>query len=318
MEAPPLMFRFTGSMYIQVPNGRLAVTGVLSSIGLATSDRPKCYAIWTLTVVPFGVGQVLIAELKYYANDLYETFRTMSTNPNASSHVAELAIKNAFQLSKIAQFCASCFRLSSEDEAIKGLKETLQDMGISGYLSVYGINFIKAAVGKGIQELNLERVPRVDDGKITQFEDGFTYQGELLRFIYNGVGVNPEQRGLSCDNVTILLDYFDQLMLWRREKAEVHAAQERRNQNSIEQLISLINTSADISWQNMQEMCQGVYSKLMMLLPRLGLDLDQEEQIISLVGRIVEDYRHCVEIQEKNKELILGYFNDNACLASKL
>lgn len=240
----------------------------------------------------------------------------MSDNDNELQKMAFSAMKSAAQLGVIATFCKDAMMTPNYNDFVDLLMNSLEQMGLSGMVVVYRSSVDKYRFGNGVdpeffKEMSEKNIVCLE--KIINTQSGFIIRSDDIQMIFNTIGMNENDIGLIRDNGALLFDFFNDSLKHRQEVDMIkvdHAKQSAKSLKNLEQLVAVLDGITSDADENIRSISSNVASKMMMLMPRLGLEFDQEDQVISLVQETLEAFKDYIGKQKNNNTKICSYVSN--------
>ena len=221
----------------------------------------------------------------------------------------DLNQRNLYQLGVLLRSC----KLIADTNNLNGLVNVVKSVGdnlsISGCFRIETEDDHKTMIlGKGLSKKQCEGLScQQCDKKVISEDNTILWRTADIVLIIDSTQMNEIEKGLLQDNMTILVDSIQSRIMTLRERyqTELNIVNERESlAKRMQQLLHCINRLNDHLINNHQYISETLICGLSAKFPVLGLEVDQEESILSLVEHSVEAQRAIIETQiNSNKDL---------------
>ncbi len=238
--------------------------------------------------------------------------------------VVQSLFRSNHQLGVTARFASAIAQITNTNALTAATQAALIEFGLNGLFQ------IKFEMNRHIKKFG-ERIDRDALGKLTCFEgctDKICRKQNYMMFclahftlILDVSDLTEEQIDETKDNLAIFSDIIDAWIANHIELNQFREASEMYRQDMLEKINELNSkvdtTSSDIKMQHL-EISQNLLLMLASRFPMLGLDVDQEEEILSSIENTIDIYGKLIEQQIDSNAKLKGLLDDAAdCIKFK-
>ena len=233
----------------------------------------------------------------------------IETAPAASApDAAALAMKNAYQLGIITRVTRRIVRCQSVRDICRVIEEAANQFNVSGCFRVICAGEQNSCrFGDGISRSHCLQLADIGEcNHKLQSNDGYSvFKTDHLLLVLLTAGMSETDVDILKDNITILIDTIH---FWLQNHERI-VVKERESQAAklvvADKMNGIAGTMLRFSQhliENHRRLCHDLLSDLLVNLPSLGLEVDQEESMINLVGYANEEHGKLINLQIAHNE----------------
>lgn len=221
---------------------------------------------------------------------------------------ASLAMKNAYQLGIITRVTRRIVRCQSVRDICQVIGEASNQFHISGCFRVICAGEQNSCqFGEGISRVHCRQLSYFGacDKKLNSTDAYTVFKTDHLLLVLLTADMSATDLDILKDNITILIDTIH---FWL-ENHERIVNKEQESQIAkltvADKMNDIVGTMLRFSQhliESHQHLCQNLLSNLLVSLPSLGLEVDQEESMINLVGHANEEHGKLINLQISHNE----------------
>ncbi|GAB1255674.1 hypothetical protein [Aurantivibrio plasticivorans] len=223
-----------------------------------------------------------------------------------SQHETQFAMRSAYQLGVIARLSREiicCQELESIEAVIYGAARRFQLSGC--FRAAVAEEQISIQFGKGISRQDLCSLAKLSGRgtKLSTHEGYIIFQTKHLLLVLLRSDFSEDEIDSLKDNLAVLIDTIH-YWLDNYARLKIKDTQSRDARLAIAQKMNdIVNTMVRFSEHlsnSHSALCGDLSSKLLVELSTLGLEADQEEDIIELVNSTNEKHGYLIDMQVKH------------------
>ncbi len=248
--------------------------------------------------------------------------QTTTASDHHRANGADTMIRSLFrsnhQLGVTARFASAISQLTDTDRLTSATQKALIEFGLNGLFQIkFEANKQIKKFGERIDRNTLSKLTCLEQcsGKICIRQDYMMFCLTHFTLILDVSDLTDEQIDETKDNLAIFCDIIDAWIANHLELKQFREANELYRQDMLQKINQLNgkvdSTSSDIKTQHL-EISQSLLLMLVSRFPMLGLDVDQEEEILESIEHTIDIYGKLIERQVNHNTDLKQLLNEAA------
>ncbi len=221
--------------------------------------------------------------------------RTLSPTWNALQNAHQLGV-----LSRVTRKVVKCRTLNDIGGVVATIAEHLELTGL--FRARSGDELVTRNLGKGLDHYHARHLAMLGRcrKKVQCCKDAAVFYTENLLLIIDTRELTEDHIGMLKDNLMILVETLEFWFYQHAELASARAATLAARVDISERINDIVSSMLRFSehlTEHHKHLSQNLLTQLMLALPTLGLDPDQEESMIHMVTRANNDHGELIDLQ---------------------
>jgi CheY-like chemotaxis protein len=241
-----------------------------------------------------------------------ESRKTLNDQVKTAEKIAKDAIKGSAEIGVAIRFVEKIYSISSFDNLINELFNTMNEFGLNTSVLIRSSqgDTYKSSTDKIISPLEEDLLLHIkNQGRFYDFGCRTACNFRHVTLLIKNMPLSdPERYGRIKDTIPFVLGSIDEKILALDNQKEIikQAESLTKSTNAIRITLDNISQQSNNSQEKINEIMRKTISDFDNMLPRMGLDDDQEASITNRLDQTFLDTSDCMDVASELKDSLSG------------